>query len=70
MAIKILKNGKRKCFYINCMHCATEFTYTLEDVTWDESDDGNGRAVRCPVCDRYNHAYLFTLRETKRVKYI
>lgn len=51
----IIKNGYEKVFCCRCSNCATDFTYTIEDISTGYPDkalleDIEQPIVECPVC--------------------
>lgn len=70
MAIKIIKSGKEKHFYFQCLNCGTEFAYMLKDVTYGESKNGIYKSVQCPECKEYGYADLYRLKGLKIFKFL
>lgn len=49
--INILKDGYKKTFYHKCLNCATDFSYTVEDVKNEKQPYSlYMKAVDCPRC--------------------
>ena len=73
--IKIIKNGREKEFIARCLECATDFTYTLDDVkeTFKEGETPpiseilDYPFVVCPVCGNRVAASKLTREETERI---
>lgn len=66
--IKIIKNGKDKVFYTKCSRCATEFTYTYEDIEMGYPETAlikelEQPLVECPVCETTISANMITKEE-------
>lgn len=63
--VKTITDGKTKIFYTKCLHCATEFTYQLEDVFTEKENDAlfEVKTVKCPSCGENETATLITKEE-------
>lgn len=63
--VKIISDGKIKTFYTKCLHCATDFTYQLEDVQTEKEEDSlfEVKTVKCPSCEENEVATLLTKEE-------
>lgn len=73
--IKVIKNGREKEFFARCFECATDFTYTLDDVkeTFEEGETPpinellDYPFVVCPVCGARRRADKLTREEAERI---
>lgn len=69
--VNIILNGKDKIFYAKCPHCATDFTYQLEDAK-EEPEKlpfGTDKTIECPECGEDQFATLLTKEEYEKMKY-
>jgi uncharacterized protein with PIN domain len=73
--IKIVKYGHEKEFFARCLECATDFTYTLEDVK-ETAKEGETPPISeilaypfvvCPVCGERVSASKLTREEAERI---
>lgn len=53
MAIKIIKEGKRKVavYRANCTYCDCVFEFNKEDAFFGEDRDGKYATIDCPHCN-------------------